>query len=185
MKRTPLKRTGSLRRKTPLRRKPFRDGGKPGIQSGPRETQKGAATPGQCQRDQERELAERYMAAGNVAESQFAQGRYPPRERPPSHLSKYRSRERDAPYMLWVKTLKCHAAHLSPCFGSVEADHAGRRPTGRKAPDNTCIPMCQRHHAQRDAFKGVFRTWVQDEMRGWLAATVVRYQALYQRLNGG
>ena len=75
---------------------------------------------------------------------------------------KYRERERDTPRMLWTKAQPCCAYDLvrlldggfrlhliiGPCAGPVEADHAGRRGRGRKADDDTVIPLCVRHHRE-------------------------------------
>jgi hypothetical protein len=94
--------------------------------------------------------------------------------------SAYKERPRDMDRINWIWTLPCAARKLSGCFGRVEADHAGRRGIGRKAPDDTCIPLCSRHHGQRDAFKGPFREWDQQRMRHWLATLVEHYQKLYE-----
>lgn len=78
----------------------------------------------------------------------------------PKRKSKYARRERDIDYMLWVKTLPCLLAGLEgagPCSSVVEADHAGIRGIGQKAPDNTCIPLCSTHHLDRGAHTGYFR----------------------------
>lgn len=70
----------------------------------------------------------------------------------------------------------------SPCEGRVEADHAGRKPAGwRKAPDRTCIPMCKKHHRERDTFSGMFRHWNGDAMRRWLDTRIAVTQGEYDR----
>jgi hypothetical protein len=63
----------------------------------------------------------------------------------------------------------------------VQADHAGRRGTGQKAPDKTVIPMCETHHACRDGFTGDFKNWDQAKMRAWLADQVEYHQMEYAR----
>jgi hypothetical protein len=83
--------------------------------------------------------------------------------------SKYRSRPRDTDYMLWVKRQPCLMRGIwGHCEGRVEADHAGRRPKGRKAHDSTCIPLCRYHHGasrsrgagpRRSAGPGCTRPW--------------------------
>lgn len=100
----------------------------------------------------------------------------------------YRRRPRDLEYMKWVKRLPCAVKSMdagpdaSACSGKVEADHAGRKPAGwRKAPDRTCIPMCQRHHQGRELYTGVFKDWSRDQMRTWLDEMIHRTQAEYQR----
>lgn len=97
----------------------------------------------------------------------------------PKKRSKYATRERDFVYMGWVKQQPCMAIGMSQCIGAVEADHAGERPMGRKAPDDTCIPLCNHHHRQRTDFSGPFRPWDKQRMRAWLddciATTRTRY----------
>lgn len=82
--------------------------------------------------------------------------------------------------MAWIREQPCAALDIGGCAGRIEADHAGRRGTRQKAPDDTCIPLCQLHHRQRDSFSGPFRTWTGMMMRLWLAELVIRYQQLYQ-----
>src|ERR1700685_3870946 len=84
-----------------------------------------------------------------------------------SLTSKYRRRPRDLDRMRWMRRQPCAARHLGGFSGRVQADHAGRRGTGQKAPDKTVIPMCETHHACRDAFNGVFKNWKQLQMREW------------------
>jgi len=70
--------------------------------------------------------------------------------------SAYAQRERDTDRMVWIKSQPCCAPLIAaratlpvdfgPCDGVVEADHAGARGLGRKAGDDTCIPLCVRHH---------------------------------------
>lgn len=114
--------------------------------------------------------------------------------------TKYRNRERDVEYMLWVKRQLCAATSLYVipglvgersaallCSGPVEADHTGRRGIGRKADDATCIPLCARHHRERTDFGGVFRTWDQTRMRLWLESVASATRARYEyekRANG-
>ena len=56
-------------------------------------------------------------------------------------------RVRDAGYMAKVRALPCYVCGL--VAASVEADHQGPRPFGRKADDSTCVPMCRWCHASR------------------------------------
>jgi hypothetical protein len=96
--------------------------------------------------------------------------------------SKYRARDRDVSYMLWIKQQVCCARGLSGCDGAIEADHAGRRGVGRKADDRTCISLCTLHHVQRGSFSGPFRTWNQAMMRVWLESHIRVYQDKYERM---
>jgi hypothetical protein len=89
--------------------------------------------------------------------------------------SAYRSRERHTDYMLWVKRQPCLMRRVwGTCTGPVEADHAGRRPVGRKAHDSTCIPLCLYHHG----VSRFPRCWEQAQRRAWLHAAVVYTQAV-------
>lgn len=105
--------------------------------------------------------------------------------------SSYRRRERFVDYMLWVKTLPCMVSQIgiafapsgevlivqlrSPradCYGEVQADHAGRRAFGRKAHDNTCIPLCREHHDERTMGHGAFRGLTLEQKREWNAFAI-------------
>ena len=92
------------------------------------------------------------------------------RQGPPKRKGKYARRERDIPYMLWVKTLNCllaGAQDAGPCRGVTEADHAGDSGFGQKAPDDTCIPLCSGHHLDRHACTGFFRGREKPWKREW------------------
>ena len=111
----------------------------------------------------------------------------------------YRRRERDVPYMLWVKRQPCivrelppaHAVKigefwdsevkLTPCRGPVEADHMGARGIGQKADDSTCVPMCQGHHSERHAHAGTFFHLTRDELRAWRTEAINRTQAAWEK----
>jgi len=53
------------------------------------------------------------------------------------------------------------------CEGHVQADHAGRRGIGQKSADDTCAPMCRKHHEERTDVKQTFRGFTKIEMRAW------------------
>lgn len=80
-------------------------------------------------------------------------------------MSRYRDRPRDFAFMMFVKTLPCMWRDLGGCAGPIEADHAGRRGLGQKAPDNTCVPACQHHHRQRTDHSGPFRAMTREQIR--------------------
>lgn len=85
-------------------------------------------------------------------------------------MSRYRNRARDFAYMGAVKLLPCllrGVAGAGDCDGPVEADHAGERAFARKAPDDTCIPLCRRHHRDRTDMRGIFKTFDRVAMRAW------------------
>jgi hypothetical protein len=98
--------------------------------------------------------------------------------------TKYRRRPRDLEYMKWVRRQPCCARNFAttPCEGRVQADHAGRRGMRQKADDRTCIPLCRRHHRERDNFHGAFKEWGHDRMRQWLDAMIVRHQLIYDAM---
>jgi len=122
------------------------------------------------------------------------QRKTPLRARPPSERkprarkpSKYKLRVRDTEYMLAVKRLACAARDLSmfhPCEGVIEADHAGRRPLGRKCDDRETIPLCTEHHRQRTDFSGAFRKWNGSQMRAWLDEKIQDTQRQLRRFFG-
>lgn len=90
--------------------------------------------------------------------------------RPGKRKTKYARRERDIDYMLLVKGLRCFLAGVDgagPCTGVTEADHAGERGLGQKAPDDTCIPLCSGHHLDRHACTGFFRGREKHWKREW------------------
>lgn len=109
---------------------------------------------------------------------------------------RYAKRPRDLVYMRLVKRLACLVAFspaFGPCGGEVEADHAGGRGLGQKAPDSTCIPLCTQHHRDRHNTTGGFevmgkgaggkvdsrgRTW---NMRGWLDAAIEHTQGQVEK----
>lgn len=89
----------------------------------------------------------------------------------------YRRRPRDLDVMRRVRKLPCivrACAESSPggirfttCRGRVQADHAGERAFGRKAPDDTTIPLCTKHHRERTDYTGMFKGMTADTMRAW------------------
>lgn len=95
-------------------------------------------------------------------------------------------RVRDAGHMARVRELPCAAGDLlgdeARCSGRIEADHAGLRAMGRKASDDSTIPMCSLHHRERHDFAGVFRDWSRAQMRAWLDAQIAWAR---KRLNHG
>ena len=75
------------------------------------------------------------------------------------------ARRLDPQYLADVRRLPCCVG--MDCWGQVEADHAGQRPVGRKADDDTAIPMCRRHHQDRTDARGIFYGLQAGEMRRW------------------
>lgn len=112
-----------------------------------------------------------------------------------SRTSKHATRERDVPFMLWVKTQPCllrGVAHAGPCAmfrrpgddpaWISEADHAGDRfkhGDGYRAHDSTCIPLCTRHHRDREQRTGFFAPMTKAERRAWLDDAITMIRALW------
>jgi hypothetical protein len=91
----------------------------------------------------------------------------------------YARRERDVDYMLAVKGLPCALNSVEGaglCSGKVEADHAGERGLGVKAADQTCIPMCTKHHRDRTDVRGFFAPLSKDDRRHWCRLAIARTQ---------
>lgn len=92
----------------------------------------------------------------------------------------YARRERFVPYMLFVRSLPCAVwsseLDLYSCEGSIQADHAGPRPFGRKCSDHETIPLCEYHHRCRAGISGPFEGWGREGMRAWVAHIIVRVQ---------
>ena len=106
------------------------------------------------------------------------------RRGPSKRPGKYARRVRDFDFMLWVKTQQCLLAgnyEAGPCSGVVEADHAGLRGIGQKAPDDTCIPLCSGHHLDRHACTGFFRGREKAWKRDWRAEAITKTQAEFNR----
>ena len=100
----------------------------------------------------------------------------------------YSRRARDHDRMLAVKGMPC--ALLSPgdawpgpapdaCRGPIEAHHAGARGLGRKASDDTAIPMCDHHHDDFTERRGIFGGWPRGAARVWQDAMIERYRRIY------
>lgn len=82
-------------------------------------------------------------------------------------------------YLANVRRLPCVLAATRACSGRVHAHHAGPRPgMGRKAADDTAIPLCAQHHQEWHNAGGFFgmltkvvkARWVEDA----IAATRAR-----------
>ena len=104
------------------------------------------------------------------------------RLRPVSKTKKYRRRSRRMDFMAYILFQPCvlqDASGAGKCWGRVQADHAGSRPYGQKAPDDTCIPLCTKHHRDRTDYTGYFKGWRGAQMRAWCDLRIYNYQQLY------
>ena len=122
-----------------------------------------------------------------------------------SKRSAYRRRERDYEHMAIVRRLPCSVRTLiggtrfaellgndALCAGEVQADHMGRRTMGMKAKDDSCAPMCRKHHDHRTNFLGYFRSYNKAAMReftewaiGAAREHVAEVRAIHQRAQEG
>lgn len=104
-----------------------------------------------------------------------------------SKTKKYARRERGWDFMAYILKQPCAVRHgnvvvIHPCEGRVQADHAGTRGLGVKSADDTCIPLCRKHHGERTDYKGFFKNWKGPQMREWCDRMIHYYQGLYTSL---
>ena len=86
-------------------------------------------------------------------------------------------RKKDPEYMRFVRTQPCAMRVHDPCEGPIEAHHAGRdRGLGQKAADDTCVPLCQKHHMDWHGASGPFKTMRRDERRQWADTQILMMQ---------
>lgn len=83
---------------------------------------------------------------------------------------------RDPVYRARVRALPCLLAVTGKCLGAVEAHHAGERDAkGRKPGDDTCVPLCHRHHvAEWHGASGHFKSWSRERRRAWAREAIQR-----------
>jgi len=102
-----------------------------------------------------------------------------------TRLKPRRSAPRKSGRKLWpeyldaVRTLDCYACGRP---GPSDPDHQGPRPFGRKADDDTAVPMCRTcHHYRTDGYVyGPFEVVIRGmpvAMRGWKRADKERMRA--------
>lgn len=83
-------------------------------------------------------------------------------------------------FLAFVHTLNCRMGMQDPCDGALHAHHAGERGYGQKAPDETCIPLCHKHHHAWHGCLGVFAGWTKDERRAWSERQIAWVQGQYE-----
>ena len=94
-------------------------------------------------------------------------------------MNRARKARRNPAYVTWVRSLFCVLSSLRECWGRTEPHHAGKKPgVGLKAADDTCIPLCVRHHRELEDKSGFFKGWAKDEMRTWEDAMIAETQAV-------
>jgi hypothetical protein len=92
-------------------------------------------------------------------------------------------RVRDTAYMDFVRGLPC-CSPMHPLIGHasrIHAHHAGQRAAGRRANDDTCIPLCGWCHDCWHGAGGPFNGWDREQRRTWADARIAETQALYAR----
>lgn len=102
-----------------------------------------------------------------------------------STTKKYRRRERKLDFMAYVLWLPCELRNVhgaGRCCGRVQADHAGLRSFGQKADDDTCIPLCEKHHRDRTDYTGYFKNWRGVRMRAWCDRVIHVTQGRYKTM---
>ncbi len=89
-------------------------------------------------------------------------------------------RVRNEEFLEVVRTMRCHVCQR---VGPSDPDHMGSRPLGRKADDDTCVPMCRQHHQERTDVTGYFKGFACVTMREWCQTAISETRAsVYARL---
>jgi hypothetical protein len=103
-------------------------------------------------------------------------------------MTRYSDRPRDPAYVQWVRRQRCAVAGElrtpSQCGGPVEAHHAGERAFGRKAADDTCVPLCVRHHREYHDVRGFFAHLSRTERRTLVNEWIRCCRMLYEQAEG-
>ncbi len=88
-------------------------------------------------------------------------------------------------FVAWVHTLRCRMWMQDPCEGRIHAHHAGVRGLGQKAPDNTCIPLCEKHHRAWHDVRSPFDEMGRRGRQEWRDAQIEWTQAQWARAKEG
>jgi len=92
----------------------------------------------------------------------------------------------DPEYVHWVKRQRCAAATFGGCSGGfVHAHHAGERGLGKRAHDETCVPLCSTHHRAWHDLHQPFRHMPRPERMAWIAAQICGTRHRYRNADGG
>ena len=75
-------------------------------------------------------------------------------------------------FILFVKAQRCCMWMQDPCEGPTEAHHAGERGMGQKAHDETCVPLCTKHHRGLHDANGIFKRWTKKIRKAWVARQI-------------
>ena len=86
---------------------------------------------------------------------------------------------RDPAYLASVRQLPCllgvPGVH---CYGRTHAHHAGRGSMGKKAPDDTAVPLCLKHHQDWHGASGYFKEMGQEARREWAEEAIMKTRAM-------
>src|SRR5574342_234692 len=85
----------------------------------------------------------------------------------------------DPDYLRQVRTLPCAAPGCTT--RPVQAHHAGARGLGQKASDDTCIPLCERHHESWHSVRAPFDVMGRLGRRVWAATAIEATRAAVER----
>jgi hypothetical protein len=94
---------------------------------------------------------------------------------------------RDEAFKEFVRGLGCLLEGVTACDWSEcsDPDHAGGLRAGsgkgQKADDTTCIPLCRKHHRERQEFGGYFKGWDKERMHAWCDAAIDATQLAYDK----
>jgi hypothetical protein len=80
---------------------------------------------------------------------------------------------KDPVYLANVRGLPCLLAWTKKCLGRIQAHHAGERPgIAMKAPDDTAVPLCGRHHVEWHNAAGHFSAMDKAGRRLWAESAI-------------
>jgi hypothetical protein len=87
----------------------------------------------------------------------------------------------DADRRAWTRHQPCCARGLPGhrCRGRIEGDHAGERPLGRKASDDTMIALCWLGHRERTDSRGPWASMTPPERRAWCDTQIDDHRQRY------
>lgn len=89
-----------------------------------------------------------------------------------AYLAKVRATGYCSVAVYGVPSNRISGSYYTACIGPVEADHMGERPVGRKASDDTAVPMCRAHHRDRTDHSGLWSTYSARDMRDYCDAMI-------------
>lgn len=107
------------------------------------------------------------------------------------YMRKRRARriERQTPmeqaFVHWLHDQPC-ALRSWECNGSIQAAHfRDMTGLGRKERDETCIPLCRKHHEDYDQAKNYFAAWDRGWRKLWHQARQSETRAIWAALSEG